>query len=236
MVSCVYAFMEPDVTATLDHYNRTAQRYTEINHTLPSARQDVDHFLGHLRAQPHFPSDRPLRLLDAGSGSGRDTLTFLQEGFEVDAFDGSEAMAAISSKLTGQPTRVMQFEALDLPSDHYDAVWAMASLLHVDRGDLPGVFAKLGQSLRPGGLLFASFKHGHDTRVDERDGRVFTDLNEAGVEELLERVEGFEVMATAHRDPPAAQTNAAPWFSVILKRPGPAPVLRQATRRGPGHR
>ena len=51
-----------------------------------------------------------------------------------------------------------------------------------------------------------------------------------------ERVEGFEVVATAHRDPPAGQTNAAPWFSVILKRPGPAPVLRQATRRGPGHR
>ena len=112
----------------------------------------------------------------------------------------------------------------------------MASLLHVDRGDLPGVFAKLGQSLRPGGLLFASIKHGQATRVDERDGRVFTELDEAGVEDLVERVEGFEVVATAHRDPPAGQTNAAPWFSVILKRPGPAPVLRQATRRGPGHR
>ncbi len=112
----------------------------------------------------------------------------------------------------------------------------MASLLHVDRGDLPKVFADMGQALRPGGLLFASIKHGQATRVDERDGRVFTELDEAGVEDLLERVEGFEVVATAHRDPPAGQTNAAPWFSVILKRPGPAPVLRQATRRGPGHR
>lgn len=212
------------MTSTLDHYDRTAERYAEVNHGLESAGVDRAHFLAHLRAQG-LPADRPLRLLDAGSGSGRDTLAFQAEGFEVDAFDGSAAMAAVSTRLTGRPTRVMRFEALDLPSDHYDAIWAMASLLHVPRPALAGTLVALGAALRPGGLLFASFKHGNAERVDARDGRMFTDLDEAGVAQLLAATTGFEAVATAHRDPPSGQTNAAPWFSVILRRPGPAPAL-----------
>lgn len=218
------------MTTTLDHYNRAAARYSEVNHNLASAGVDRAHFLHYLHAEPDLPQDRPLRLLDAGSGSGRDTLAFAQAGFEVDAFDGSPAMAEVSSRLTGQPTRVMRFDALELPADHYDAIWAMASLLHAPRAELPGVFAELGASLRPGGLLFASFKHGAEERVDDRDGRAFTDLDEAGVEQLLETVAGFELVATASRQPPAEQTNAAPWFSVILRRPGPAPRLAPVPR------
>lgn len=219
------------MTATLDHYDRTAQRYAQINHTLPTAKQDQDGFLAQLRAQPDMPTARPLRLLDAGSGSGRDTLAFLEQGFEVDAFDGSLAMAELSSQLTGQKTQVMRFEALTLPLDHYDGIWAMASLLHVDRADLPKALVDLGQSLRPGGLLFASFKHGQTDRLDPNDGRAFTDLDEDSVQAMLTGMEGFELVSTAARLPPPEQTNAAPWFSFVLRRPGPAPALKVAPPR-----
>ena len=217
------------MTKTLEHYNRTADRYTEINHALPTARQQVDQFMAHFRAQGNDGVGRPLRLLDAGSGTGRDTLMFLEEGFEVDAFDGSEAMAEISTRLTGRPTRVMRFEELDLPEDHYDAVWAMASMLHVEREKLAQTFVELGRSLVPGGLLYASFKLGNSTREVPEDGRVFTDLDNEGVAALLEATEGFELVATTQREAPAMQSYAAPWFSVTLKRPGPAPSLKATT-------
>lgn len=213
------------MSATLDHYNRTAARYAEVNHSLPSASVDRDAFLDQLRAQPELPEERTLRLLDAGSGSGRDTLCFLAEGFEVDAFDGSAAMAEVSSRHTGRPTRVMCFEDLDLPTGHYDAIWAMASLLHVDRALLPQVIVDLGRSLRPGGLFFSSFKQGQADRVDARDGRVFTDLDADGVRALLTQVEGLELIATSSRAPPPGQINQEPWFSCVLRRPGPEPRL-----------
>ncbi len=214
------------MTQTLDHYNKTALRYAEINHALPSAQGQVDQFMAHFRAHQAPGVDRPLRLLDAGSGTGRDTLLFQKEGFEVDAFDGSQAMVELSSRLTGRPTRLMRFEDLDLPADHYDVVWAMASMLHVGRDQLAKTFVELGSALVPGGLLFASFKLGKGTREVPEDGRVFTDLDEEGVAHLLTATEGFELVATAQREPPANQSYGAPWFSVVLKRTGPRPQLK----------
>jgi SAM-dependent methyltransferase len=107
------------MTSTLDHYNRTAQRYVEVNHELLSVQPELTSFLALLRGQPGYRSGKPLRILDAGSGSGRDTLAFLDQGCLVDAFDGSAAMAEISSRLTAQKTRVMRFEELDLQTDSY---------------------------------------------------------------------------------------------------------------------
>ena len=46
------------------------------------------------------------------------------------------------------------------PGTTYDAVWANACLLHVDRADLPVVLARLATATRPGGLLMASVKEG----------------------------------------------------------------------------
>ena len=216
---------------TLDHYNRTAQRYVEVNHTLPSAAIDRAHFLEHLATVPQDTPGAPRRILDAGSGSGRDTLAFRDMGHDVDAFDGAPAMAAVSSQLTGQYTRVMTFEELDLTADHYDGIWAMASLLHVARQDMAQVFVDLGRALKPGGVMFASFKAGCTDRVDERDGRVFVDMNADEVRSVLERIEGFELLATRERPAGTGQTNAAPWFSCVVRRTGPAPTLVVSTAR-----
>lgn len=200
--------------ATIDHYNQSADRYAQANHGLETARVDLEGFL------KHFPNGaRGLRILDAGSGTGRDTLAMTERGIQVDAFDGSEAMAALSSKLTGQRTKVMRFEALELPQDHYDGIWAMASLLHVARSELPAVIVELAQSLRPGGLMFASFKNGQCDRVDRRDGRAFTDMDEQAVQVLVDqKIEGLEMVETSLRSPPGSQTNQEPWFSCVLRR------------------
>ena len=204
---------------SLDFYNQNAGRYAAVNHGSTDASVDLRAFIE--RLEPLIVPNRPLRVLDAGSGTGRDTLAMLALGFEVDAFDGSVAMAEQSTLLTGQTTRVMRFEALDLPAEHYDGIWAMASLLHVQRADLPQALIDLGGSLREGGVLFASFKYGTGERVDARDGRAFTDLDEDGVAQLLGGMTGWELMETTLRQPPAHQTNQEPWFSFTVRRVGP---------------
>lgn len=217
------------MSATLDHYNRTSARYAEVNHGLASAGEDRERFLALLH-DAGVGREGTRRLLDAGSGSGRDTLAFLQAGWEVDAFDGSEAMAALSRQLTGRPTRVMRFESLDLPMQHYDAVWAMASLLHVDRSALPGAVVGLMRSLKPGGLLFASFKEGSADRVDPVDGRAFTDLDDAGVHALVDGAEGLAVVTTLTRDGPDAARGRGRWFSVVLQRTGEPRLKEELVR------
>ena len=52
-------------------------------------------------------------ILDFGCGSGRDTKYFLEQGFYVDATDGSEEMCHIASNYTGIQVRRLLFEELD---------------------------------------------------------------------------------------------------------------------------
>ena len=118
-------------------------------------------------------------ILDAGCGSGRDSLAFLKMGYEVTSFDASEEMVRMSTELTreagGKPTQYMRFEELaDVAL--YDGIWACASLLHVPESMMKDVMGRLVQALKPGGVLFASFKHG-DGQM-ERKGRTFTMVSE----------------------------------------------------------
>ena len=82
-----------------------------------------------LAAVPSRP-DGPARILDAGSGSGRDTQAFRVSGHEVEAFDASPAMVSATQAHAAVPTRLMRFE--DFAWEHsFEGIWACASLLHV---------------------------------------------------------------------------------------------------------
>jgi SAM-dependent methyltransferase len=122
-------------------------------------------------------------ILDAGSGSGRDTRAFLRLGYEVEAFDASPALTELSTRLTGVRTRVMRFEDFDEPS-RFDGIWACASLLHVSEEELPGALERLTHALKAQGAIYVSFKEGIGERTVP-DGRRFTNLTLQGLELLL---------------------------------------------------
>ena len=115
------------------------------------------------------------KILDAGCGSGRDTLNFINLGYSVNAFDASREMVAAASKLTGITVLEMTFENLML-SEQYNGIWACASLLHVKRSNLVGVLKTLGDLLLKKGVIYASFKHGQEER--QKGDRYFNDMNE----------------------------------------------------------
>jgi len=163
---------EPD--STLDYYEAHARDYAEG--TLGIDMGDLyDRFLSYI--------PRGGRILDAGSGSGRDTLAFLTKGYQVEAFDASPALAKLSSQLTGVHTEVIRFQDFH-SGPRFDGVWAIASLLHVPRGQLPDAVRRLIDALKPSGALFISVKLGDGERV-AKDGRLFTDLDESAVRRLL---------------------------------------------------
>lgn len=105
-------------------------------------------------------------VLDLGCGDGRHSAAMIERGFDVTPLDGSSGLAAIASRRLGRPVRIARFDEME-DIEAFDAVWAHASLLHVPRISLPGILARLHRALKPGGLLFASFKAGS---AEGRDG------------------------------------------------------------------
>ena len=125
------------------------------------------------------------RILDAGCGSGRDVKAFSEMGFAVEAFDASAELVALARQLSGKPVAQMRFQDVDAV-ETYDGIWCCASLLHVSEAELPDIMTKLALALKPGGVWYLSFKHGRGER--EKDGRRFTDMDEGGLQKLIEGI------------------------------------------------
>lgn len=113
-----------------------------------------DHFLDLLRQE----SCR--RLLEIGSGPGRDGLFFKENGLEVTCTDLSPEMVRLCLA-KGLTAHVMDFWHLDFPDGTFDAVYALNCLLHVPKADLPGVLGSIRRLLRPGGLFFMGVYGGY---------------------------------------------------------------------------
>ncbi len=155
--------------STLSYYNQNAQSFSD-------STLHVDMSALYAEFLPLIPKHG--HILDAGCGSARDAMYFKQQGFTVSAFDASENIAKLASNYLQQAVEVKTFQQLNC-TNKYDSIWCCASLLHVPKVELPQVFLKLQNALKPNGVLYVSFKYGDTERV--HNGREFTDLNEDGL-------------------------------------------------------
>jgi len=106
------------------------------------------------------------RVLEIGTGGGRDALALEAAGASVRRTDVAPAFVRLlreaghDAEVLDPLTDDLTDPAPDRTGLTHDAVWANASLLHVARSDLPVVLARLAAATRPGGLLRASVKEG----------------------------------------------------------------------------
>jgi SAM-dependent methyltransferase len=155
------------------------------------------------------------RILDAGSGSGRDARAFRQLGHVVEAFDASTSMVDATRHYAEVPTRLMLFE--DFAWEHlFDGIWACASLLHIAREDLVAVIRRLRDHLAPGGVIYMSFKHGHTDRHE--NGRTFTDLTESQLSKITEEIGNLESLALWLSSDARPDRAATVWVNALVRR------------------
>ncbi|OPZ93981.1 MAG: Tellurite methyltransferase [Firmicutes bacterium ADurb.Bin419] len=167
---------------SIEFYNRNAEQF--FVDTLNADMSAIcDKFLKYIRHGG--------RILDAGCGSGRDSLYFLKQGYEVVSIDASEEMVKMSSQLTGQKTLKMRFDEMDFDSE-FDGIWACASLLHVPKADIKEVMYKIVKSLKKEGALFASFKYGNNEIISA--DRLFNSYDEDGLQDLLRAFEQLQLI------------------------------------------
>ena len=155
------------------------------------------------------------RVLDAGCGSGRDALAFHQAGFVVTAIEAAPALAVRAREHTGLPVQVMTFQELTW-HEAFEGIWACASLLHVPRDELADAVTRLRDALTPGGVIYMSFKHGVESR--EPNGRLFTDLDEAGAEALLATVGGLELLQMTVEDSRKSHAVGERWLAMTCRK------------------
>jgi SAM-dependent methyltransferase len=154
------------------------------------------------------------RILDAGCGSGRDSKAFLDAGYDVVSFDASEEMCRRASEYIGKPALNMRFEDVAYEAE-FDGIWACASLLHVPVEELPDVLKKMGRALKPGGVMYASFKYGEGTVF--RGERQFSDFTEVSIVPLFEQA-GFEIVSNIVGSDSRPGREDEKWVNVIGKK------------------
>lgn len=160
--------------ATRNYYNNNADIF--FNNTI-----DVNVESLYQEFIPYLPTKA--RIIDAGCGSGRDTLYFLNQGHDVIAFDASKELVTLAEKHTNHRIQHSTFLSFTTEQNSQDGIWACASLLHVPMNELVQTFLHLSQFLKTGGIFYCSFKYGNDEV--ERNGRRFTNLNEILLDQLL---------------------------------------------------
>lgn len=194
------------VDDTLNYYNSKAKEF--VSGTIDVAFTEIqDLFIEYIPAGG--------KILDFGCGSGRDTKYFISKGYDVDATDGSEELCKIASEYTDIKVKQMLFAELD-EIELYDGVWACASILHVEKKQLPEIMKKIAIATKRGGIVYTSFKYGEFEGI--RNGRFFTYLTEESFAEILKSVPELKVEKLWISADVRAERGEERWLNIVLRK------------------
>lgn len=99
------------------------------------------------------------KVLDLGSGPGRDAVLLRESGLNIICVDGSEEMVRRTQAL-GFESRVAEFESLSYPDHTFDGVWAYTSLFHIPKEMMQTILGRIYAWLKPDGCLFLGMFEG----------------------------------------------------------------------------
>ncbi len=129
------------------------------------------------------------RVLDVGSGPGRDGVILQEKGLEVTCLDASEAMVALSTT-RGLDSVLGDFCALPFPDAIFGGVWAYTALLHIPKIEIGTALSEINRVLAKGGVFGLGLIEGDDEKYRESSGinlpRWFSYYRKDEIEKLLQ--------------------------------------------------
>lgn len=123
------------------------------------------------------------KILDVGSGSGRDACYFQKQGYQVTALEPSKNLCREIRKVFSGEIMCSDIQNYQ-PAERYDGIWACASLIHLQEEEVLQFFEKIDQYLNDNGIIYISGKNGISTGEVE-DGRFFLEFTDQLVEKIL---------------------------------------------------
>lgn len=195
-----------EIDKTLSYYNTNAETFAKgtVNVHFSNIQ---NMFLNKLHHNSY--------ILDFGCGSGRDTKYFLEQGYHVDAIDGSIELCKLASEYTGIEVKNMFFQEL-AEVNKYDGIWACSSILHLPVNELEKVMRKITAALKDNGIIYTSFKYG--TFAGERNGRYFTDMTEDTFADFLNKIKGLKTEEQWITSDVRPERGEEKWLNLILRK------------------
>jgi ubiquinone/menaquinone biosynthesis C-methylase UbiE len=134
-------------------YDQLAARFERLNAEMP---QSLVLLGSRLLAQV----GRAPQILDVGCGPGRDMAWFEARGASTTGIDVStEMLARAASRASGHLAQ-MDMRRLKFPDASFDAVWVIASLLHIPKVEAPQALSELRRVVRERGFVAVGVKRG----------------------------------------------------------------------------
>ena len=191
---------------TINYYNNNAKEFAD---------RTVNADMGVCQGRFTALLDKGAYILDAGCGSGRDSKFFASQGFNVTAIDASSEMCLVASGYTGLKVECIRFDEMEFNS-RFDGIWACASLLHIGKNELPGILCRFNKALKPGGIMYASFKYGD--KEEHRLGRFFSDYNMDEVKKIFLGGGLFELAECFETEDFRPEYKEKPWVNIIVRK------------------
>jgi SAM-dependent methyltransferase len=169
-----------------------------------------------IRCYNHIKENNSKKILDLGSGHGRDALFFASNGIEVDSLDYSATAIEILDKMAKEkrlPIKAQVFDVnnqLPFPDGYFDAVYSHMLLnMRFSLHELHSIFSEIRRVLKSKGLNFFSVRNNNDKsyrkgiEVDKGiydiNGFQVRFLSEEEIRDLVKH-EGFETLWIEEED------------------------------------
>ena len=157
-----------------NYYENNAERYAAETFSADMSEQ-YQSFLPLLK--------KGAKILDVGSGSGRDACYFQKQGYQVTALEPSKNLDREIRKVFSGELVCSDIQNYRT-TERYDGIWACASLIHLQEEEVLHFFEKIDLYLEDSGIIYVSGKNGISTGEVE-DGRFFLEFTEQLVEKIL---------------------------------------------------
>ncbi len=200
--------LEEAAALTLEYYNQQANDFFEgtIGHDVS---QNIAALLQYIEGV------LPFTILDVGCGPGRDLKVFRQQGHIAVGLEGGVRFAEMARTYSGCDVWLQNLLNLDLPADHFDGVFANASLFHVPSQALPRVLSELYATLKSNGVLFSSNPRGNNQEGWNR-GR-YGAYHDLETWRIFMTNAGF-VELTHYYRPPGLPIEQQPWLASVWRK------------------
>ena len=206
--------MENYIKTTIDTYNKTAKEYVEkVKELVPM--NELEKFINYV------PSGN---VLDIGCGSGVGAKNLQERGLQVYGIDLSEELLKAAKKESPRSYFYkMDMRDLDiLGNSIFDGIWQMASLLHLEKKDVPIALSEANRVLKPKGIIYVPVKmgEGEGLEPDERYGgelKYYAYYQQKEIESFLKKAD-FEILENYWIKYNDTYRNAHPWMNVFARK------------------
>lgn len=136
---------------TLTFYENQAQDYFEHTKNLLNINE-LNKFIDYCGNKS--------RVLDIGSGSGKDLKYFIDKGLSAYGMDISSNLANLANEYSGAEVKTGTVNQIPYKNNEFHGIWASAMIHHIPKKEIHNALNEIKRVLKPNGYLYVSTKEG----------------------------------------------------------------------------